>query len=91
MAAQGGRVLLVPAQNMMRRNDAEVWKPLHHSIRADRVRETGMWLISADVDVTGQRDEHRIGHGPTSVMNPGAEVIAQVPSLTVGMAVAEVR
>jgi predicted amidohydrolase len=88
VAAQGGQALLVPAQNMMRRANAELWKPLHNTIRSDRVRETGMWLISADV--TGQRDPHRIGYGPTGVLNPAAEVIAQVPTSTVGMAVAEV-
>ncbi|MCA2213517.1 carbon-nitrogen hydrolase family protein [Jidongwangia harbinensis] len=88
VAAQGARVLLVCAQNMMRRRNAERWRPLHHAIRADRVRETGMWLISADV--TGQRDEQRIGYGPTSVINPAARVVAQVPALTVGMAVTEV-
>ena len=88
VAAQGGQVLLVPAQNMMRRASAEKWKPLHNSIRAERVRETGMWLISADV--TGQRDDDRIGYGPTSVIDPQARVIAQVPTLTVGMVTAEI-
>ncbi len=36
-----------------------------------------MWLVSADV--TGERDEYRVAYGPTSFMNPEAEVIA--PSL----------
>jgi len=45
-------------------------------------------LVSADV--TGARDERRIGYGPTSVMNPHADVIAQVPTMTVGMVVAEI-
>ena len=88
VAAQGGRVLLVPAQNMMRRANAEYWKPLHNAIRADRARETGMWLVSADV--TGQRGQHRIGYGPTGVLSPAAEVIAQVPTSAIGMAVAEI-
>ena len=87
VSVQGGQLLLVLAQNMMRRENAEHWKPLHNMIRAERARETGMWLISSDV--TGQRDEHRIGYGPTSVINPAARVIAQVPALTVGMVVAE--
>jgi hypothetical protein len=39
----------------------------HNRIRAARVRETGMWLISADV--TGQRDPARIGLGPTCAMS----------------------
>ena len=89
VAEQGARVLLVPSQNMMRRQAAEAWKCRHNAIRAERVRETGMWLVSADV--TGARDGSRIGYGPTGVMNPQADVIAQVPIMTVGMVVAEIR
>src|SRR5262249_4804780 len=44
IAGQRARVLLVPAQNMMRRKAAETWKHRHNQIRAERVRETGMWL-----------------------------------------------
>lgn len=88
VAAQGARLLLVPAQNMMRRTAAWQWKDLHNAIRAERVRETGMWLVSADV--TGERDEYRVGWGPTSVINPRAEIVAQVPLMTTGMAVADI-
>jgi hypothetical protein len=73
---------------MMKRQAAETWKCRHNTIRAERVRETGMWLVSADV--TGARDGSRIGYGPTSVMNPHADVVAQVPIMTVGMVVAEI-
>jgi predicted amidohydrolase len=88
VASQGARVLLVPSQNMMKRQAAEAWKCRHNRVRAERVKETGMWLVSADV--TGARDESRIGYGPTSVMNPHAEVVAQVPTMTVDMVVAEI-
>jgi predicted amidohydrolase len=88
IAAQGARLLLVPAQNMMRHAAAWQWKDMHHAIRAQRVRETGMWLVSADV--TGERDEYRVGWGPTSVINPRAEIVAQVPLMTTGMAVADI-
>ena len=88
VAEQGARLLLVPAQNMMRRDAANHWKDLHHPIRAERARETGMWLVSADV--TGERDEHRIGLGPTSVISPQGEVVTQVPLMTTGMAVADI-
>lgn len=47
-----------------------------------------MWLVSADA--VGPRDEHRIGYGPTSVMNPQGEVVAQVLLLTTGMVVADI-
>ena len=89
LAAQGARLLLVPAQNMMKRGAAEEWKLLHNRIRADRVRETGMWLVSADV--SGARDDLRVAYGPTSVMNPQAEIVAQVPLMTTGMVLAEIE
>lgn len=43
VAGRGARVLLVPAQNMMRRAAAERWRDRHNEIRARRVRETSMW------------------------------------------------
>lgn len=89
VAAQGARLLLVPAQNMMRRDAAIRWRDLHHRIRTERARESGMWLVSADV--TGARDAHRVGYGPTSVLSPHGEVVAQVPLMATGMAVADIR
>ncbi len=88
IAGQRARVLLVPAQNMMRRRAAEEWKHRHNEIRAERVRETGMWLVSADV--TGERGDTHVGFGPTSVMNPSADVLAQVPLMRTGMVTAQV-
>ncbi len=70
----------------MKRQAAETWKYRHNAIRAARVKETGMWLVSADV--TGAWDEGWVGYGPTSVMTPRAEVVAQVPTMSVGMVVA---
>jgi 5-aminopentanamidase len=75
--AQGAQVLLVLAQNMMRHESALRWKDTHSTVRRIRAEETGMWLISADV--TGERDPQRIGWGPTSVIDPGGRVVAQVP------------
>ncbi|SNY57807.1 carbon-nitrogen hydrolase family protein [Paractinoplanes atraurantiacus] len=86
VAAQGARVLLVLSQNMMPRGKAEHWKDLHNAIRADRARETGMWVVSADV--TGERDAGRVGWGPTGVINPDGELVAQVPLMTTGFVVA---
>jgi predicted amidohydrolase len=36
VAGQDAQLLLVPAQNMMRRENAKQWKDLHHQIRAER-------------------------------------------------------
>jgi predicted amidohydrolase len=88
IAQQGARVLLVPAQNMMRRQAAQTWKHRHNQIRAERVKETGMWLISADV--TGKRGNTHIGYGPTSVTDPSAGTVAQVPLMTTGMVIARI-
>jgi predicted amidohydrolase len=88
IAAQGARALLVPAQNMLRRGAAETWKYKHNQIRAERVRETGMWLVSADV--TGERGASHIGYRPTSIMDASAVVVAQVPLLETGLAVASI-
>lgn len=89
VAAGGAQVLLVPAQNMMRRDKAFWWQERHNQIRAQRVHETGMWLVSADV--TGQRDSTRIGLGPTCIINPAGHVVARVPTGTTGMAIAEIN
>ncbi|MFC7530217.1 carbon-nitrogen hydrolase family protein [Actinoplanes sp. GCM10030250] len=87
VAAQGATLLLVAAQNMMRRPAATRFKNLHHSMRAERARETGMWLVSSDV--TGTRED-RIAYGPTSVISPQGDIVAQVPLLTTGMVVADI-
>jgi 5-aminopentanamidase len=80
-------VIVCPANNMLRRANAEQWKQRHNEIRLQRVRETGLWLVSADV--TGA-SEARIGYGPTAVLHPSGHVCAQVPLLTTGMVIADI-
>jgi predicted amidohydrolase len=89
VAAQGAHVLLAPAQNMMRRENAYVWQPRHAQIGAERARETGMWLVRSDV--TGERDANRIALGPTCVIDPAGRMVSQVPAGTVGMAIGAVE
>ncbi|MCB0189616.1 MAG: carbon-nitrogen hydrolase family protein, partial [Caldilineaceae bacterium] len=62
VAAQGARLLLCPANNMMKIAAAIEWKEKHNAIRAQRCRESGLWLLSADV--TGER-KGRVSYGPT--------------------------
>jgi predicted amidohydrolase len=52
-----------------------------------RVRETGLWLASADV--CGDRGD-RLGLGPTCVLDPTGRVVTQVPPGLEGLAVAEI-
>jgi predicted amidohydrolase len=88
VADQGARLLLSPAQNMMRRENAEKWKHKHSEICAERVKETGLWFVRSDVTGIRRPDEHgveRIAYGPTLAMNPRAEIVAQVSLMSVGL------
>jgi predicted amidohydrolase len=76
VASLGASLIVCPANNMLPRKAAERWKDLHNAIRADRCRETGLWLISADV--TGERGGC-VSWGPTAVLTPEGEVAAQLP------------
>jgi predicted amidohydrolase len=76
MADLGAALIVCPANNMLSRKTAEAYKDLHNAVRGERCRETGLWLISADV--TGERDG-RISLGPTAVLDPTGQVAAQLP------------
>jgi len=93
VADQGAHLLLSPAQNMLRRERAEYWKHKHSETVAERVKETGLWFVRSDVTgvrPAGQYGVERIGYGPTLAMNAKAEVVAQVPLMTVGMITADI-
>lgn len=88
VADQGAKLLLLLAQNMLRHETAEYWKYKHSEIGMKRAEETGIWYVRSDV--TGLRSPGkygvgRIGYGPTQAINPKAEVVAQVPLMTVGL------
>ncbi len=87
LAAQGARVILCPANNMLEQEISEKWKHLHHEIRRERVLETGLWLISADV--TGRRDNCS-SLGPTAIIRPDGTLAAQVPLHEVGLVMTEI-
>jgi len=88
VADQGAKLLLLLAQNMLRRETAEYWKNKHSEIGIVRVKETGLWYVRSDVTgirPSGQYGMERIGYGPTQIMNPRAEIVTQVPLMTVGL------
>ena len=60
---------------------------MHNSARGERCRETGLWLVSADV--TGERDG-RISWGPTVVLDPAGEAAAQLPLEETGLLVVDI-
>jgi predicted amidohydrolase len=87
VADLGASLIVCPANNMCRRKTAEALKDAHNAIRGERCRETGLWLVSADV--TGERDG-RIAWGPTAVLNPAGEVVAQLPLESTGLLVFDI-
>jgi predicted amidohydrolase len=84
IADLGALLLVCPSNNMMPRAVAETWKEKHNAVRAERCREAGVWLISADV--TGERDGY-VSWGPTAVLNPAGEVEAELPLGRTGLLV----
>ncbi len=76
VARQGAKLIVCPANNMMGYEKAAVYKDLHNEVRAERTRETGLWLISSDV--TGEK-EHRISYGPTAIIDPTGVIVCQAP------------
>jgi predicted amidohydrolase len=87
VADLGASLIVCPANNMCRRKTAQALRDVHNSVRGERCRETGLWLVSADV--TGERDG-RISWGPTAVLNPAGEVVAQLPLETTGLLVFDI-
>ncbi len=87
IAELGGSLIVCPANNMLKRESAETWKEVHNSVRGERCRESGLWLISADV--TGERDG-RVAWGPTALLNPSGQVVAQLALERPGLLVVEI-
>ena len=86
VARRGAELLVCPANNMSPYAKAEKLRPVHNPGRGERARETGMWLLSADI--TGERDG-RIAHGPTALLDPQGRVVEQLPLGKPGLLVAE--
>jgi predicted amidohydrolase len=87
LADLGASLIVCPANNMCRRETAEALRDVHNAVRGERCRETGLWLVSADV--TGARDG-RISWGPTAVLNPAGAVVAQLPLEQTGLLVYDI-
>jgi predicted amidohydrolase len=87
VADLGASLIVCPANNMLRRKTTESLKDMHNLVRGERCRETGLWLVSADV--TGERDG-RISWGPTAVLNPTGKVVAQLPLEKPGLLVIDI-
>ncbi|MCK0119985.1 hypothetical protein MWU61_05510 [Loktanella sp. F6476L] len=70
------KLMVCCANNMLPHDTAKKYKSLHNSVRGQRCKETGLWLMSSDV--TGQREDH-LALGPTAILNPKGDVEEQLP------------
>lgn len=86
-AAAGAELLVCPCNNMLSRTNAQRWKPRHNEIRCARASGARIWILSSDV--TGEFGE-RISYGPTALIDPSGNVVAQLPLMTTGMLVVDV-
>ena len=87
LAGQGVQLLVCPSNNMLPMNTAIKWKEKHNQIRAERCRESKVWLLSSDV--TGERDGS-VSYGPTAVISPSGCVVAQAPLEMPGLVIYEI-
>lgn len=83
-AAQGARLFCYPLNNMLPPDVAAVNREMTLGCHVDRARETGCWVISADV-VGAQ--EGWVAHGNTRVIDPTGEMVAEVPANETGMVI----
>jgi predicted amidohydrolase len=85
--AAGARLLACPCNNMLRPATAEDWKLRHNEIRCRRARDARVWMMSSDV--TGEYGG-RISYGPSAVIDPMGNIVAQVPLMTTGIVVVDI-
>jgi predicted amidohydrolase len=84
LADQGAEIILYPLNNMLRHATAERWKDKHVENLIARAKQTGAWIISADV--VGQK-EGFIAYGCSAIISPNNQVVAKVSELKSGLVV----
>lgn len=85
LTARGAKLLVYPLGNMLPPETAAENRAFTLACHAERARETGCWVVSADV--VGAHDGW-LAHGNTRILNPAGEIIADVPASQTGMIVA---
>jgi predicted amidohydrolase len=75
LSESGAELLCYPLSNMMRPETAAKWRRLSLENLQARARQTGCWVMSADVI---GRHGGRVSHGCTAIVRPDGEVAARV-------------
>ncbi|MDP1577443.1 MAG: carbon-nitrogen hydrolase family protein [Cypionkella sp.] len=87
IADAGASLIVCCANNMLPRAKAEIYRDVHNEERANRCRETGLWLASSDV--TGERGD-MVSWGPGAIITPAGEVVAQLALGEAGLLIFDV-
>lgn len=87
LADRGARLLCYPLSNLLPPASADVWRDRTPQCHAQRARETGCWVVSADV--AGAHDGW-MSYGSTRLFSPAGAIVAQVPEGEAGMIIATI-
>ncbi|MDJ0974660.1 MAG: carbon-nitrogen hydrolase family protein [Planctomycetota bacterium] len=79
--AAGAEGIVMPLNNLLRRQVAEAWRPRHLGNLVARARETGSWIASSDI--VGETPA-RIAYGCAAVVSAAGDVLARVPEGALG-------
>jgi predicted amidohydrolase len=87
VADQGASLILYLLNNLLPPDTAAKWRAKSVENLRARARQTGCWIVSADV--TGEQGE-LVSHGCTVVVNPGGQIVARAKEGAEGMAVFDI-
>lgn len=85
---QGAEIIVYPLNNMLRAETAERWRDKHTENLIARAKETGAWVVSADV--VGKRED-RVAYGCSAIVNPNGRLEARVTESSPGMVVVDIQ
>jgi predicted amidohydrolase len=74
LADQGAALICYPLNNMMKPATADIWRTRSVENLQARARQTGCWIMSADV--TGSHDR-KLSYGATMIVDPDGEIVAR--------------
>jgi predicted amidohydrolase len=87
LAARGAAVICYPLNNMLSPDTAEHWRKRSVENLRSRARQTGCWIVSADV--TGSHGA-LLSHGCTMIVRPDGTIAARVAEGAEGVAIYDV-
>jgi len=88
LSTQGADLLCYPLNNMLRPQVADKWRKKSVENLQARAKDTGCWVLSADV--VG-RTEGKVSHGCTCIVSPAGEIMSQVAEDSEGIAMFDIQ